>query len=157
MILPILSIPAAVTMAPRIEVYNLLVCSVHRPEIFDLSFIGTQSNATHGRYNVYSESTINTTTSLAYQTQFVPNISNQRRAQVDPMFLYSSNPESPQSRCASDPVVRTAVAKLTAGESKTCSTPWRFSNIYVRPVIAATTGIMMCITTGWWGSASYST
>ncbi len=118
-ILPLLSIPVAVTMAPRIEIYNLLACSVHKPEIFDLSLVGSASSATEGRHNVYSQLTFNTTTATTYHTQFVPQILlDQRSESVDPISLFSSDPESPQSRCASDPVVRAAVAKLTAGEPK---------------------------------------
>ena len=128
MILPLLSIPVAVTMAPRIEIYNLLACSVHRPEIFDLSLVGSASNAAQGHHNVYSQLTFNNTTATTYHTQFVPQILlDRRRSPVDAISLFSSDSESPQSRCASDPVVRAAVAKLTAGEPSICSLPFYLS------------------------------
>lgn len=107
MILPLLTIPTAIAMAPRIEIYNLLVCSVHRPEILNFSY-GGEISSMQGLFNSAPHSVNpSITTAPSFQIQL------DRRTSRNVTFMDASM--SAEKRCASDPVVRVAVAKLTTG------------------------------------------
>ncbi|KAM6500295.1 Major facilitator superfamily domain containing protein [Amanita muscaria] len=95
-LIPFSAIAMVSTLAPRIEIYTLLACKVHNPDVFN------QSNS------LLSRSVHN----------LLPQISAQDT-----------------QRCASDPVVQAAVAKLIAA-------------------IAASAGILGCLTGAWWGAFS---
>lgn len=120
-ILPFTSIAMSATMAPRIEIYTILACSVHKPDIFKQSFPGLELGL------VEEPRQLPTHSSAQLIDRIYPSYSTNKATN-------ESVPTKP-NLCASDPVVQAAVAKLTA-------------------VIATCTGILACITTGWWGSFS---
>ncbi|KAJ3502515.1 hypothetical protein NLJ89_g8854 [Agrocybe chaxingu] len=137
--LPFTSIAWSMTIAPRIEIYTILACSVHKPDIFRQSFpgleLGLQSTSSHLCPEVYSPSQsymLTTPLNERLAPIYIPDFSSL------PDTLEKGNSSSPgnhRNLCMSDPVVQAAVAKLTA-------------------VIAAVMGILSCITTGWWGAFS---
>ncbi|KAF5369159.1 hypothetical protein D9615_009966 [Tricholomella constricta] len=124
-IVPFTAIAMSATIAPRIEIYTLLACSVHKPDILrqTLPTLG-------GSFDIPGISPIMPPMlpeNGKYSQDFsVPRLGVQNDTEV---------PKRPGGICASDPVVQAAVAKLTA-------------------VITASMGILSCLTTGWWGSFS---
>ena len=103
MIMPFTAIATSATAAPRIEIYTTLACSVHRPDIFGESFQQPDIldfvqhsgiPATAHRYSIFSV---------------------EKSLQVGD----ADTPPTRKQRCASDPVVQAAVAKLTTGACKT--------------------------------------
>lgn len=123
-IMPFTSIAMSATMAPRIEIYTILACSVHKPDIFKQSFPGLELGLVEERRQLPTDPS----TQLIDRI-YLPYLTNKLGQATN-----TSVPTKP-NLCASDPVVQAAVAKLTA-------------------VIATCTGILACITTGWWGSFS---
>ncbi|CAA7270975.1 unnamed protein product [Cyclocybe aegerita] len=127
------------TIAPRIEIYTILACSVHKPDIFRQSFpgleLGLQSTSSHLSPEVdlpLLPSMHTTPLNGRLAPIYIPDVSS------IPDTLVKGNSSSPPNHrnlCMSDPVVQAAVAQLTA-------------------VIAAVMGILSCITTGWWGAFS---
>ena len=115
--MPFTSIAMSATLAPRIEIYTMLACSVHKPDLFRQNFPGIES---------YPHSTIHETSGLNYQvpSSDIPTSD----IHVDHVFprIYpfldsfpkngSTPPPKKGNLCASDPVVLAAVAKLTAGK-----------------------------------------
>jgi hypothetical protein len=106
------------TIAPRIEIYTMLACSVHKPDIFRQNFPGIELGL---------HSTIHEISGLDFRvpSSDIPTSSNIHMAHVFPgiyPFLDSppKNGSTPPPKkgnlCASDPVVLAAVAKLTAGK-----------------------------------------
>jgi hypothetical protein len=112
MALPFTAAAMAATLAPRIEIYTILACSVHKPEytmhlskLPDSNLLVSKSSPGFGTSpsmpaNFATEQDIART----YFTG-LPDASNDTEGDNK-----SSN------RCASDPEVQAAVAKLTAGE-----------------------------------------
>ncbi|KAK7054690.1 hypothetical protein VNI00_003153 [Paramarasmius palmivorus] len=88
--LPISAMAMAATIAPRVEVYTMLACRVHKPDIYYESDYYAPQLQAFG----------NSTTSLFQQSQLNANVH---------IELAKANP------CAADPVVQAAVAKLAAG------------------------------------------
>ncbi|KAF9479286.1 MFS general substrate transporter [Pholiota conissans] len=133
-IMPLLSVAASVTMAPKIEVYTLLACSIHRPDIYDLNRLSPELPSL---YNVPTGASVLHNSIRPPLARLISATGIRRRSQLFDPVTAVGNGTTPDHRtqCASDPVVKTAVAKLTT-------------------VIAAFTGFLMCITTGWWGSFS---
>jgi len=116
--MPFTSIAMSATLAPRIEIYTMLACSVHKPDIFRQNFPGIEL----GLHSIIHE-----TSGLDFRvpSSDIPTSSNMHVAHVFPgiyPFLDSSpkNGSTPPPKkgnlCASDPVVLAAVAKLTAGK-----------------------------------------
>ncbi|KIL69994.1 hypothetical protein M378DRAFT_7764 [Amanita muscaria Koide BX008] len=115
-LIPLSAIAMVSTLAPRIEIYTLLACKVHNPDIFG------QSNS------LLSRSVHN----------LLPQISVQDT-----------------QRCASDPVVQAAVAKLIAGgHSSLLIAGNPIQEIEILHSITASTGILGCLTGAWWGAFS---
>ncbi|KAJ6502368.1 major facilitator superfamily domain-containing protein [Mycena sanguinolenta] len=93
---PVSTMVASATLAPKIEIYTLLACSVHKPEIFkDRHFLPVPSFQS-------SAETIKTTFPPSFDIA-----TNTSSPVVIPMADY------PTKECSSDPVVIAAVAKLT--------------------------------------------
>ncbi|KAF8163650.1 major facilitator superfamily domain-containing protein [Crassisporium funariophilum] len=138
-IMPFTSIAMAVTIAPRIEIYTMIACSVHKPDIFRQNFpgleLGTQgfsANRSSGvdKFRYFAEP------GQAYNSPLEPLYFQDTVTLAGPWSKNDEDiPPNRRNLCASDPVVQAAVAKLTA-------------------VIAACMGILSCITTGWWGAFS---
>jgi hypothetical protein len=113
MITPFTSIAISATTAPRIEVYTTLACSIHRPDIFGessqqldiLDFI--QHSDDHGIPVVAHPSS---------------SVDIKVHVSMTEKSLQTNDADTPptrKQRCASDPVVQAAVAKLTSGAYKT--------------------------------------
>ncbi|KAF8212040.1 major facilitator superfamily domain-containing protein [Mycena galopus ATCC 62051] len=97
---PLSTIAASATLAPKVEIYTLLACSVHKPEIFrDRHFIPGFLGSSFQS----SPESIETT----FPPSFDIAINNSSSTFV-------AEPNYPTKECASDPVVLAAVAKLTA-------------------------------------------
>lgn len=88
-------------MAPRIEIYTILACSVHKPDIFKQSFPGLELGL------VEEPRQLPTHSSAQLIDRIYPSYSTNKATN-------ESVPTKP-NLCASDPVVQAAVAKLTAG------------------------------------------
>jgi hypothetical protein len=107
MIMPFTSIGSSATIAPRIELYTTLACSIHRPDIFGESFQQLDILDFIQHSNDYG----------------IPAVAHQSRSDV---FMIekslqtndAATPPTRKQRCASDPVVQAAVAKLTSGAYK---------------------------------------
>ena len=107
-IIPFASIGTSATLAPRIEVYTTLACSIHRPDIFGESFQQLDILDLLQDSNDYG----------------IPAVAHQSRSDI---FMIGKSlqtndaaaPPTRKQRCASDPVVQAAVAKLTSGVYKT--------------------------------------
>ncbi|PPQ99088.1 hypothetical protein CVT24_009355 [Panaeolus cyanescens] len=131
--IPFTSIATSATIAPRIEIYTILACSVHKPDIFKLNYpdlgLGIQTttgplaniSSPYWQGSYLEDTTPHAASSNLHHGNFGSN-------QID-------IPPEKRNLCASDPVVQAAVAKLIAA-------------------IATSMGILTCITTGFWGSFS---
>jgi hypothetical protein len=116
--LPLTAISMTATMAPRIEIYTILACRVHKPEytmhlapsnLFRLPPSDTDSGLLNSKL-----------TPGPWTSPLIPiNIASQWELAH---IYFSSLPETAndteseiENRCASDPDVQAAVARLTAG------------------------------------------
>jgi hypothetical protein len=91
---------ASATVAPRIEIYTLLACFVHRPDIFKIP----QTVGAHAGFPTGAPVFTDVTSRVFASSASVLGLQNGTDATAQP------------SLCASDPVVQAAVAKLTVGE-----------------------------------------
>ena len=103
-IMPFTSIAMSATMAPRIEIYTVLACSVHKPDIFKQSFPGLELGLVEEPRQLSTHSSIQ-----LIDRVYLPHLTNKLGRAAN-----GSVPTNP-NLCASDPVVQAAVAKLTAG------------------------------------------
>lgn len=121
---PISSIGYSAAFAPRVEVYTLLVCHVHKPGYFsnDPSFgATTYMTGTRGVPNANID---------------VPPPSYTPDAVYGPPSVWNYEwSGQTRERCTADPEVQAIVAKLSA-------------------TLVTTMGILSCLTTGWWGAFS---
>lgn len=119
-ILPFTAIAMAATLAPRIEIYTILACSVHKPDIFketytgiDLPYSGFPFGGAPSISLPSAGARVSPLQDAEIGTRFTPD-----------MVLRFGNHTQPKptnpNLCASDPTVQAAVAKLTAGMSCTC-------------------------------------
>lgn len=143
-IVPITAIATSSTIAPRIEVYTMLACSVHKPDIFKETYrLGRPLYDDDILYNSL----------LVHQVAPSPTA---REGFWAGNVMNGTVPNPPgQNLCASDPVVRAEVAKLTTSE-------WNFllPSLMAKDricalsptVITTLTGLLSCITTSWWGA-----
>lgn len=107
--IPFTSIAMAATIAPKIEIYTLLACSVHKPEIL--------------------QQTLNGSVELPIDTLLIYPIIPRGYSNYDfdtsqlftlPLPAFQNDTHTPKPIiCASDPVVQAAVAKLSTGECVT--------------------------------------
>jgi len=94
--MPLTSIATSATLAPRVEVYTILACAVHKPDILGQNF----PEIAPGRRIDFRDF-------------------HARTHKLHPLLDYRSLSEadSPnQNLCATDPVVQAATAKLIAGQ-----------------------------------------
>ncbi|GLB34640.1 putative major facilitator superfamily protein [Lyophyllum shimeji] len=128
-LVPFVAMVPSGTIAPRIEVYTLLACHVHKPDMYP------QTSLTLGTsINVFE--TLSTASPPVLRNEYAP-FQWELSLSSSPIFLSQNGTrvaEKPGS-CASDPVVQAAVAKLTTA-------------------ISTTAGVLGCLTTAWWGSFS---
>ncbi|KAG9318823.1 major facilitator superfamily domain-containing protein [Chiua virens] len=135
--IPLGSIGYSATLAPKVSLYTDLVCRVHRPE-----YVINE----HAQGSLTSSGPLtHTITSITASAAPAPQVSdggtgNDTVSIHFPTPSYTAWSDYIQSgldeqKCASDPVVQAVVAKLSAA-------------------FVTTTGILSCLTTGWWGSLS---
>ncbi|KAF8236196.1 hypothetical protein L208DRAFT_1252513 [Tricholoma matsutake] len=154
-IVPLSAIATSACIAPRIEVYTLLACSVHKPEVFEktLRLGGYAGFPTENSPHIVLPPVVLANSFDRSDPWFSPSVPV---LDVQNVSYVTAQPNP----CALDPVVQAAVATLTAGEFDTCTLDafdaslrnQRFAGAYF--VMAAVTGILSCLTTGWWGSFS---
>ncbi|KAJ7724442.1 MFS general substrate transporter [Mycena maculata] len=97
---PISATAMSATMAPKVEIYTLLVCSVHKPEIFKDRHLSS----------VHVPSFLQPHEQSSVGTTFPPSFDI---ATSNSTSLVASMNEPPKPNpCASDPVVAAAVARL---------------------------------------------
>ncbi|KAF4615419.1 hypothetical protein D9613_002574 [Agrocybe pediades] len=142
-IMPFTSIAGSATIAPRIEIYTILACKVHKPEVFRQGWMGPIV----GLPELFSLPSTPTKFYMTEDAQLSATSLERRDPQtiylpaVSPLAIVSSDtepvepPPSRRDQCSKDPVVQAAVARLTA-------------------VITTSMGILSCITTAWWGAFS---
>ena len=107
--IPFTAMSVAATMAPRIEIYTILACRVHRPEYTRNNQFSYELNLPHvgGNELITPGPTFGMLADYRSARQDI-NIS------VLQGKMHQSTTEDDQN-CASDPDVQAAVAKLTAG------------------------------------------
>jgi len=116
--LPVSTMAMSATLAPSIEIYTMLACSVHKPDIFKQAFIGVDL----GSFGFPFDDIQNSLLPPLMANSSAP--SNITLGWVDltndnsNMGLQNDTDKGPKkpNLCASDPVVQAAVAKLTAGK-----------------------------------------
>ena len=119
-------------IAPRIEVYTTLACRVHKPDIFEQSFPGLELSLVDAS-GVFGQLPHTDSSELLVDQIYFPRLTNNLGQTT------RENPATKPNRCASDPVVQAAVAKLTAGAfaifiPNAYCLPCRFSCL-TRPVL----------------------
>ncbi|KAF9532861.1 major facilitator superfamily domain-containing protein [Crepidotus variabilis] len=125
--IPLSSLAMSATIAPRVEIYRMLACSVHKPDIFREDYPEYVPRASFTAYR--SPSNISIFSSPSSSHSLLPiGPSNEAGTPVNLPF-------SKSQKCATDPVVTAAVATLIA-------------------VISVCTGLLSLITTAWWGAFS---
>lgn len=114
--MPFTSMASSATITPRIEMYTMLACSVHKPDIFRQNFpgveLGLQSFAVSD-VKALNLSAPNTSPVIEIPVHLpqVPATNTDADDRDEP----APDPPKRGNQCASDPVVQAAVAKLTAG------------------------------------------
>ena len=103
-IMPFTSIATSATAAPRIEIYTTLACSIHRPDIFGESSQQLDILDFVQPLNNYRIPAAHQSGSIDMSDAFMIGKSLQ--------FKDADTPPTRKQRCASDPVVQAAVAKL---------------------------------------------
>ena len=105
-IMPFAAIAMSATLAPRVEIFTTLACRVHRPDIYDQDFSSLMGNAGDSS-RATSKIILSHVSSNFFQ---VHNVST-RRLEYNQLIVQGK-------RCASDPVVQAAVAKLLASKCR---------------------------------------
>ncbi len=109
--MPFTAIAMASTIAPRIEIYTMLVCSVYKPDIFRQSYPGVDAS----RLDLSAPNLAAVASSPTLIPIYLPELI------TDPP--QSGNKTTLPNQCASDPVVQAEVARLTAGTPYYCYLP----------------------------------
>ncbi|KAH8116885.1 MFS general substrate transporter [Phellopilus nigrolimitatus] len=129
--MPITSMAMSACAAPRVEIYTQLACLEHKPEYT----VGRRANID----NFYGIGELN---SFKFNDDYAyPDANISSMFHSKPFYAvyegYATRDEETNkgSKCASDPTVQAAVAKLIA-------------------VMTTTMGILSCLTTAFWGSLS---
>ncbi|KZP31830.1 MFS general substrate transporter [Athelia psychrophila] len=119
------------TMAPRVEIYTVLACAIHRPEYAKHLKLSKDMGLPYEEY-AHDVSPVLPLPPLALGTPVDLDVSP---ALND--TLYFEEPAAPGGldKCASDPQVQATVASLTL-------------------MLTVVQGILACLTTGWWGALS---
>ena len=95
-------------IAPRIEIYTTLACRVHKPDIFEQSFPGLELGLVDAS-RVFGQLPHTDSSGLSIDQIYRPRLTDNSGRTT------REKPTTKPNRCASDPVVQAAVAKLTAG------------------------------------------
>ncbi|KAF5315849.1 hypothetical protein D9611_005020 [Ephemerocybe angulata] len=121
---PFSSLAKTASLAPRVELYTMLACRVHKPDIFYDSH-ATNNTSIMGKMGL-SESEVDT---------FSPTLQHaiSPASQIPMLTTETHSVAKPSSPCGSDPTVLAAVARLSA-------------------VTETTMGVLSLLTTGWWGA-----
>lgn len=129
---PLASIGFSAIIGPRVEMYTVLACRVHAPEL--------QYEPNSMLHLAQPHSLLSMNTARTLHDGLSPDDPSTPLVSAQPASLYVPADTGPQQsyapdrdQCASDPVVQAAVAKLSA-------------------VLSTTMGILSCLTTAWWGS-----
>ncbi|TFK68620.1 MFS general substrate transporter [Pluteus cervinus] len=125
-VVPLTSIAMSATIAPRIEVYTALACSVHKPDIFN----DTYSDSGKHLISWNLDNTLRMTPENSTLQVSLVWVNTPGTHFADKL----SDPKKP-NLCASDPVVQAEVAKLAT-------------------FMTASSGTLSCITGAWWGAFS---
>lgn len=129
---PFSAIAKTSSLAPKVELFTMLACRVHKPDIFNESYtvngtdIISKTLATLPPRALEKLPTVNINNT--YDDSL--NMGDAQSALVKRSRLHKGKPASP---CAADPTVIAAVARLTA-------------------VTETTMGVLSLLTTGWWGA-----
>lgn len=123
---PISSIGYSAAFAPRVEVYTLLACRIHKPGYFpnDPSLDVTTYMADVARIHDIPNANVDVPSNLS-----IPDATYDHSPSVRD-YEWS---EKTRERCTTDPEIQAIVAKLSA-------------------TLVTTMGMLSCLTTGWWGS-----
>ena len=154
-IMPFAAIAMSAAMAPRIEIYTLLACSVHKPDIFK-EMCHRHSAPTPAQWSRFEPIVSRSDKPLVHATESIGFPFNEGKV-LEWVWVGEDTGEKPGNPCASDPVVQAEVAKLSLGNASAYSrardtSRWRL--LFSSPVISTSMGIISCLTTGWWGSVS---
>lgn len=119
--MPLTSTITTATMAPRLEIYTMLACSVHKPDIFKQNYpgleLGLQASSPVFPPSVFNTSTIPTPLfDLHASPVYFPGISPFLGSILMDESESEDLPPSRRNQCASDKVVQAAVAKLSGSE-----------------------------------------
>ena len=117
-IIPFASIAMSATLAPRIEIYTMLVCFVHKPEIFREACPPPSyrhAAPTSVQRNRSEPIVSRLDTPPAHATESVGLWLDEGKLS-EWGWVGEDTREKPGNACASDPVVREEVAKLTLGK-----------------------------------------
>jgi hypothetical protein len=98
----------AATLAPRIEIYTMLACNVHKPEYTANLHLGSTG--------------FPFPTKIAGEYGVIPTVLYNISAPLITGKISSGGGQNPNT-CASDPVVQAAVAKLTIGKLDFANSP----------------------------------
>ena len=101
-LMPFAAIAMSATLAPRVEIYTTLACRVHRPDIYDQPFSFLMGNAA------------DSSRAMSHVPSNLLDVRNFSTRGLDYNELIAQG-----KRCASDPVVQAAVAKLSASKCRT--------------------------------------
>lgn len=121
-------------MAPRIEIYTVLACSVHKPDIFKQSFPGLKLGLVEEPKQLSTHSSVQ-----LIDRVYLPHLTDKLGRAAN-----GSVPTNP-NLCASDPVVQAAVAKLTAGAFSDLPTSPYFVTLFSGPAFQARICSICCL------------
>ena len=110
--MPFTAIAMATTIAPRIEIYTMLVCSVYKPDIFKQNYPGVDAS----RLDLSAPNLASVAPSPTLIPIYLPELITEPPK--------SGNNSTLPNQCASDPVVQAEVARLTAGTPYYCYLHW---------------------------------
>ena len=119
-IMPFTTIAMSATLAPRVEIYTMLVCSVHKPDVIRDAFpplsyrhsVPTSVQQSRSPQPIASWPD----TPLAHATESVGLPFNEDKLSE----WVGEDTEKSGNTCASDPVVQAEVAKLSLGNASIC-------------------------------------
>ncbi|KAJ7244045.1 major facilitator superfamily domain-containing protein [Mycena rebaudengoi] len=123
---PLGNLVLAATVAPRLEIYTLLACRQHKPEIFDK--LSAYARILPNQLE-YAES------DSGFGSSFNHLIQNTSGTYATAIFSETAEERPGRNPCSSDPTVQAAVTKFAT-------------------VTSITSGTLSFLTGGWWGSFS---
>ncbi|KAJ2929964.1 hypothetical protein H1R20_g7121, partial [Candolleomyces eurysporus] len=133
---PFSAIVKSATLAPKVEIYTLLACRVHKPDIYhDSQIHDAFSKVVAPRAEIAG--TVESDLYFPWAPIIRSNNTSLGGTEYPRLVVLAERAigKKPKSPCAADPTVLAAVARLSA-------------------VIETTMGVLSLITTGWWGAWS---